>query len=255
MSAYANLVIIIAVCLPLLLVTGSMAETVQPPHVLQAPSLSVAVQEKISAKENEAGQVNISVELLKGGINAIPVLLAAFLGPWFAFRMQNRHEQRKDKNEEFKAGLRAQLVLYEQVTSLCSLKKNMLQKYEKDSERWLSLPPIIAFLPKAEIDMSQLYFLNQRGSNQLHVELVVAQANYFIAVKSFESRNAKHNQYQTLLLKKGKDQISDANLVTSTDEMFQSVYDSIPVIVNAINSLGKFLVVQYGSKGVIRATE
>lgn len=256
-----SFVVYLLLGLPLAAYGGEPAKTAEAPRAIQTqpsntlPAARQLPQPALEANNHatrDAGRPpGLIDELWKGSIAAVPVLLAAFLGPWFAFRLQNRHEAQKAKTSEFRAGLRAQLVLYEQYNALSALNENILDKLRADPQRWLRLEPIIAHLPTFQVDTSTLHFLNERGGNHLHVDVVVAQGNYFLTKKAFASWNMKRGKYARLVKTPGHDTISDQNLTTATNILYECVDTTLGFLKDAINNLAQFLSNNYGDQGVI----
>jgi hypothetical protein len=120
-------------------------------------------------------------DLLTGGVGA-------FLGAWFAFKLENRRQEREGREETLSALRRAQFTLNRQYTQLQYL-EGKLAPLEADPERWRLLAPQIGLSPQNRLDLSSLHFLLDSRASRLLDELAFCDDHYGLVLEVLETRN------------------------------------------------------------------
>lgn len=83
---------------------------------------------------------------------AIPTLLAAFVGAWFAFKLEDRRRKEEQEKKNISACCKANFVLSEQLKMLDKFQKEKIKSIKDKSKIWLDMEP------SADMDHETLKF-------------------------------------------------------------------------------------------------
>ncbi|MCZ7599756.1 MAG: hypothetical protein M5U09_21165 [Gammaproteobacteria bacterium] len=108
----------------------------------------------------------------------IAPLAAAFAGAWAAFKLQESHEDRKERQTRESAIKRGIFVLTQQWNHLCTIQRK-LNQFRDDPLRYLNLPPLRANkLDEIRINIESLDFILGTEHSQELMELSLDQSHY-----------------------------------------------------------------------------
>ena len=120
-------------------------------------------------------------------------LLAAFLGAWFAFLLQNSKDEKKEKNHNSQALNKAQINLVQQLNFLTIFNKDFLLPNKESPIRWLAVPAApYRDYKKLRIDAGSLAFLVESGNASLISEILVTEEIFQEVMNVINSRSDVH---------------------------------------------------------------
>jgi len=134
-----------------------------------------------SVGEEENLFVSLLKDLSTGGVGA-------FLGAWFAFKLENRRREREDRKENLSAAKRAQFTLTRQYTQLKHLDE-MMKPLEVNPERWKRLDPVIGMSHQNRLNLPSLHFLLDSKTPALLDKLAFCDDRYGQALDVLAMRN------------------------------------------------------------------
>lgn len=187
-------------------------------------------------------------DLLTGGIGA-------FLGAWFAFKLENRRQERESREEILSAAKLAQFTLNRQYTQLKYLEGNM-EPLEADPDRWRRLAPQIGLSPQNRLDLQSLHFLLNSSNPGLLDQLALCDDHYGLALELLEIRNrgvlelsAKVETMRTSAMPTPNHEAIDAavgldlrgRLASLTDELYTSVHEALRLNEDLFSKLSEFI--------------
>lgn len=118
----------------------------------------------------------------------LPVTIGAFLGAWFAFRLE-RHAKKKQERERFaQAGREAQFKLLIQRFFLRRLWSDYLESSASSSNGWRHLPVIFVQPPEELVNLDSLMFALQDNTTLLG-QLLEGQQQFATVLGLLKSRN------------------------------------------------------------------
>lgn len=145
--------------------------------------------------------IQIEEESLEIVVPALTTLLAAFLGAWFAFRLQNNKEENKKHQENIEAANRALFMLSRVINELENIKKQVIDPVRDQPDRFLAMPPfLIRNYDAVRFDTKSLIFLLKSNSPNLLGELITEENRFHQAINSLSNRSELHrHEVQPLL--------------------------------------------------------
>lgn len=178
---------------------------------------------------------------------ALATVMAAFLGSYFAFRLQREHDERKQKSKKMSAVNRALFELNEAISSLARVKQQALDQYEASPHRALEVQPIIPFdINLANVDLMSISFFLETKHVNVVSNLSGGFASYKESMYVMNERTRLHyEQIQPLVAQAGirhagnttpeilKTAMGDYlydNLVVMTDLVYVSVNENIDLL-------------------------
>lgn len=137
-------------------------------------------------------------------------LLAAFLGAWFAFRLQNNREENKKHQENIGAANRALFTLSRFISALEDIKRQVIDPVRDRPDRFVAMLPFLIsnydalrFDTKSltlRFDTKSLTFLLESNSPNLLGELITEENRFHQAINLLSNRSELHrHQVQPLL--------------------------------------------------------
>lgn len=128
-------------------------------------------------------------------------LLAAFLGAWFAFRLQNNREENKKHQENIGAANRALFTLSRFISALEDIKRQVIDPVRDRPDRFVAmLPFLISNYDALRFDTKSLTFLLESNSPNLLGELITEENRFHQAINLLSNRSELHrHQVQPLL--------------------------------------------------------
>jgi hypothetical protein len=126
-------------------------------------------------------------------LTAVGALGAAFLGAWYAFRLNNNASAHQTVRERVAAINKALFVLVRQFNSLRAIQNQIINPARADLTRFINLRsvlPISAISPR--IDVDSLSFLLETEYRGLLMELIIEQERFETAVQAINERSRLH---------------------------------------------------------------
>ncbi|MEW8437700.1 MAG: hypothetical protein AB2689_06040 [Candidatus Thiodiazotropha taylori] len=116
-----------------------------------------------------AGYLDIQPE---DSLPALTTLLAAFLGAWAAYRLQDRKEIRKEFDRQVAFGNDAIAALIDNMHQLQFYQSINIDPFRHDKHRWIKiLPPEFDFEPNFKLNIANLNFFWSAGNSKIVFEL------------------------------------------------------------------------------------
>lgn len=134
-------------------------------------------------------------------IPSLTTLLAAFLGAYFAFRFQNKKEEKKRYQANVEAGNRAIFTLTRIINELEVIKTQMIDPVRDREDRFLVMQPfLIPNYDDVKFDVESLTFLLNSKTPSILGELIVEETRFQQAINSLNNRSDLHRyQVQPML--------------------------------------------------------
>ena len=143
--------------------------------------------------------------LFKDFLPAIATLLAAFLGAWFAFILENRKKERELEDKNIAAGNRALFVLIRQLNVLLVFQKQAIEPVRNHPGIFIAMEPL---LPRTydslKFDVDSLSFLLETDYRQVLMEIMIEELSFQETIRAINERSRIHfTQVQPLMEKAG----------------------------------------------------
>lgn len=131
--------------------------------------------------------------IFMGLITPAVTLVAAFLGAWFAFMLQNLKDKNKEKDQNSQALNRVQINLVQQLNNLAIFNKDFLLPNTAHPIRWFAVPAApYRNYKNLRIDAGTLAFLVESGHAQLIMEILVAEEMFHETMNVINLRSEVH---------------------------------------------------------------
>ena len=127
---------------------------------------------------------------------AIVTVAAAFIGAWAAFGLENARRKREERRTRFSAGKHAQFVLIDQYTFLANVRRQLLNHFENDPDRWRHIPAMVVERRDVRIDIEALVYLLDTPDPNLLQSLTLGEADFLIASRELCDRNDLFRQFE-----------------------------------------------------------
>jgi hypothetical protein len=126
-------------------------------------------------------------------ISAIATLLAAFFGAWFAYRLQDRANVRKERTLNVSAANQALFTVFQQVNSLKVFQLDMIDPVRKHPGKFIAMQPILRDkYEDIHLNFPSLGFLLNSKHKQIVLDLFIEQQRFREAIKAINYRSALH---------------------------------------------------------------
>lgn len=123
----------------------------------------------------------------------LTTLLAAFLGAWFAFMLQNRREKKNEINKNLAALNKVQINLVQQLNALTIFNKDFIQPYKSHPVNWVAIP---AAPPRnythLKIEAGSLSFLIEQNSSALISKILIVEEEFQEVMNLINLRSEVH---------------------------------------------------------------
>ncbi len=188
--------------------------------------------------------VDVGDNLMDTIITALATLAAAYFGALFAFKFQDRNEDRKARTNNIAAGNRAMFLLLRQFNELSVIQKQIIDPARTHPAKFVVMRPSPPLnYNNLRVEVNSLSFLLETKHRQILMDLLIDEGRFHAAVQSLNERSKVHLQEAQPSLEKsgiveGSDysqtQIEKAlgnrlfvQLNRATDEMIDHVDSSI----------------------------
>lgn len=123
----------------------------------------------------------------------LTTLIGAFLGVWFAFMLQNRREDKNEKNENVAALNKIQINFVQQLNALTIFNKDFILPYKDLPIYWIAVPAApYRDYSKLQIDAGSLSFLINKDNSQLISEILVVEEQFQEVINLINLRSEVH---------------------------------------------------------------
>jgi hypothetical protein len=125
--------------------------------------------------------------------------VATLLGAWVAFRLEQRHSERRDQDQQLAAAKETLFALVGQYSIIRNLKDQHFDGYRDDPLRFLKALPIPVYEPYPAIETTKILFILESDDPDLLNHLYLAERRFRSAMGLLSERNRLHGQLQQLL--------------------------------------------------------
>lgn len=137
-------------------------------------------------------------------LSALATLVAAFLGAWSAFKLQDRSRQREERKQNIAAGNRALFNLLRQSNSLKLIQRDYLDEHRDHPGRHLMIMPLpLQSYEDLNFDLRELAFMAEPKHQDLLFKLTIEEARYAEAIKTMNMQSEFRSQVRAVLSKAG----------------------------------------------------
>lgn len=137
--------------------------------------------------------INTNRNLIEYLLPAIATLFAAFLGAWYAFKLQNQREEEKKGKENIVAGNRALFLLARFANELKRIQQQHIDPVREDPKKFILMQPLI--LPKYDdlkFDFESLSFILETDFLQILGNLVAEELRFHQVIQAINYRSDLH---------------------------------------------------------------
>jgi hypothetical protein len=136
-------------------------------------------------------------------ISFVNTLFAAFLGAWFAFRLQNKSEMLKNELTTIFEINMLQLNLYKGYNSLLLLEKEYVNPFRSHPFYWIEIPSLLEVHDYSEnIDISRIGFFIQSNNEDIIQDVMLIIEKHEELTKALNERSKIHrNEFQPIIEK------------------------------------------------------
>jgi hypothetical protein len=128
-------------------------------------------------------------------ITAASTLLAAFMGAWFAYRLQDNAKEREHRKANINAANKALFTVFQQINSLRIFQMDFIDPHRGQPGIFISMSPVMQEDHKdIRYDLDSLNFLLSTKHKQLVLDLFIEQQRFEAAIKSINYRSELHIQ-------------------------------------------------------------
>lgn len=122
--------------------------------------------------------------------------LSAFAGAWAAFLFQNRREDKKEKDHQYRALRFCHFAAMTQYQELITFRDRYLSSVKNDDSAWYQLPLLTTGFGSPGMNISELGFLLEGPDPDLLNRLNIGQQRYETVRKILELRNKVQEESQ-----------------------------------------------------------
>lgn len=132
---------------------------------------------------------------LSDAVTAASTLLAAFLGAWLAYRLQDNARKSTERNTNISAANKALFTAFQQVNSLRLFQMDFIDPHRGNPGIFISMSPVIQEDHKdIRYDFDSLNFLLSTKHKQIVLDLFIEQQRFEAAIKAINFRSELHIQ-------------------------------------------------------------
>lgn len=136
-------------------------------------------------------------------ISALAVVVAAFSGAWYAFRLSDKERERKELKNAVASGNRAIFTLMRQWNELSLIQRQLIDPMRSHPARFVTLLPTLPLdYEPLKCDIDSIGFLLETPHRQCLMDLMVAESRFQTAVRVLNERSKLHMQTVQPLLEK-----------------------------------------------------
>jgi hypothetical protein len=157
---------------------------------------------------------------------AVATLLAAFLGAWFAYRLRDKANIRKEHASNISAANQALFTVFQQVNSLKLIQWQMIDPVRNHPMKFIAMQPILhETYEELKFDFPSLVFLLNTKHKQIVMNLFIEQQRFREAINSIRYRSSLHiNQIQPILERAGIQEGADYTIEVLARVLGQRLY-------------------------------
>ena len=128
-------------------------------------------------------------------IASLATLGAAFIGSWFAFRLQDRAKQRKEIKDHVDKANELLFALFQKLNALKLFQIDSVDPWRDDPGRMIGMQPILDFkLPEAPFRPESISFLLKTKYKQLLFDAHIEEQRFGVAQNIIRHRSSLHYQ-------------------------------------------------------------
>ena len=125
--------------------------------------------------------------------------VATLLGAWVAFRLEQRHSERRDRDQQLAAAKETLFALVGQYSIIRNVKDQHFDAYRDDPIRFLKALPIPVYEPYPTIETTKILFILESDDPDLLNHVYLAERRFRSAMGLLAERNRLHAQLQQIL--------------------------------------------------------
>ena len=135
--------------------------------------------------------------------NSLATLFAAFIGAWFAFRLQNKNDLNKEESIKHLSGNKVLFQLMDEINWLHNLQDQQINPYRTDPARMFRMKPDISMPPESAMDIECLSFILLTKHADLLGKLAIERRKFEQAVQIQKRRSTFYLEDIYPVLEKG----------------------------------------------------
>ena len=165
--------------------------------------------------------ITVGDNLMDTIITAIATLAAAYFGALFAFKFQERNEDRKIKASNIAAGNRAMFLLLRQFNELSVVKKQIIDPHREHPAKFVVMRPSLPLnYENLRVEVNSLSFLLETKHRQILMDLLIEENRFHTALQTVNERSKLHLQEVQPILEK-------AGIVEGGDYSLQQLEEAL----------------------------
>lgn len=180
------------VCAAFLIFVGANAHAGAPSPPIQPAQVSPSPPQPSQPSQPQPSQAK---QPYAPYLPPLATLIAAFLGPWFAFRVATRGKRREEREKRILAGNLAIHVLSLQYTALMNIKEQIVDPARSQPVRYLVMQPTLpSSSQNLEIDYRDLDFLLNGKNPIVLYDLRISQTMFKDTLQAFNEWSRIHRE-------------------------------------------------------------
>ena len=121
---------------------------------------------------------------------AIPTLLAAFVGAWFAFKLEENRRKVEQQKKNISACNKAIYILSKQYGILLELQIKIIEPFRDSPEQWREMKPVPPMDYKdIKLDIEELLFFQDTSHKDILYRLLEAEKKFHGTIDTFNKRS------------------------------------------------------------------
>lgn len=148
---------------------------------------------RAAAEAAALGGLEVHLGWIEISVSALATLVAAFLGSWAAFKLEDRARTRQTTRDQVAAINRAQFELIAQLNKLKNIQAHMVDRHREDPGRCVNMRPSLPFAEAtAPVDIQELSFLLETEDRNLVFDILLERRRYSVALQVVDERSDLH---------------------------------------------------------------
>lgn len=128
-------------------------------------------------------------------VPALATLVAAFIGAWAAFMLEDNREKQKIINQNVAYGNEVLTALADNASLLNVFRDNYIEEFRDDPHNWLKiLPPPYKFTPNLDLNALSLSFLCREGDANIMLRVSKEQYQFKLILELINKRSLLHDE-------------------------------------------------------------
>jgi hypothetical protein len=154
--------------------------------VLVASSLSMVIGLLVGAKVTDANVL----------ITSLATLVSAFVGAWFAYKLQDKAKRRQETERQVDKANDLLFALYQKLNALKLFQIDSIEPWRNNPGKMFAMQPVLNFkLPEAPIKPENINFLLKTKHKQLLFDTHIEEQRFEVAENVIRHRSNVYYQY------------------------------------------------------------